>query len=236
MLAYAFQTLRERGYRSLGEEKFDNTAELCAAILTRGLAAQIRGGLVRGYVERKEELPCVRGRIDVSASLMRGGIMKRQLVCEYDEFTEDTYLNRIIKSTCLSLTHLDISDERRRELRRLLAYMSRIDTIELSSVDWRFPHDRCSHTSQMLAAVCRLVVNGLLPSPDGTRKKLADFDDENMSRLCANVSAAERYTLTIFIRYLRMSRTRRLCSTETCQVCCFTRRLTRMKHHAETAG
>lgn len=183
MLAYAFQTLRERGYRSLGEEKFDNTAELCAAILARGLAAQIRGGLVRGYVERKEELPCVRGRIDVSASLMRGGIMKRQLVCEYDEFTEDTYLNRIIKSTCLSLTHLDISDERRRELRRLLAYMSRIDTIELSSVDWRFPHDRCSHTSQMLAAVCRLVVNGLLPSQDGTRKKLADFDDENMSRL-----------------------------------------------------
>ena len=53
MLAYAFQALRERGYRSLGTEKFDNVAELCAAILARGLAAQIRGGLVRGYVERR---------------------------------------------------------------------------------------------------------------------------------------------------------------------------------------
>ena len=99
MLAYAFQALRERGYRSLGTEKFDNVAELCAAILARGLAAQIRGGLVRGYVERREELACIRGKIDVSASLMRGGLIKRRLVCEYDEFTEDKYLNRIIKST-----------------------------------------------------------------------------------------------------------------------------------------
>ena len=183
MLAYAFQALRERGYRSLGTEKFDNVAELCAAILARGLAAQIRGGLVRGYVDRRAELADIRGKIDVSASLMSGGLIKRRLVCEYDEFTEDTYLNRIIKSTCLKLMHLDISNERRRELRRLLSYMCEVGMLDLSSVNWRLPNDRYSHASQMLAAVCKLVVLGLLPSQYDTGVKMADFDDDNMSRL-----------------------------------------------------
>ena len=36
MLAYAFQILREQGYKSIATEQFDNVAELCAAILAKG--------------------------------------------------------------------------------------------------------------------------------------------------------------------------------------------------------
>lgn len=39
MLAYAFQVLNERGYRDVATEGFDNAAELCAAILERGIAS-----------------------------------------------------------------------------------------------------------------------------------------------------------------------------------------------------
>lgn len=183
MLAYAFQALRERGYRSLGAEKFDDAADLCAAILARGLTAQIRGGLSRDYVACAGELPCIRGKIDVSASLLRGSVARRRLVCEYDEFTEDTYLNRIIKSTCLKLMRLGISCERRRELRRLLPYMGGVGTLDLSSVNWRFRHSRTTHSSQMLAAVCRLAVCGLLQSQEGSGAKMTDFGEDNMSRL-----------------------------------------------------
>ena len=35
MLSYAFQVLNEQGYRNIATEEFDNTAELCAAILAR---------------------------------------------------------------------------------------------------------------------------------------------------------------------------------------------------------
>ena len=35
MLSYAFQILNEQGYKQLLTEKFDNTAELCAAILSK---------------------------------------------------------------------------------------------------------------------------------------------------------------------------------------------------------
>ncbi len=37
MLSYAFRVLNEQGYKHIATEKFDNTAELCAAILSRGI-------------------------------------------------------------------------------------------------------------------------------------------------------------------------------------------------------
>ena len=37
MLSYAFQVLKEQGYKDVATEKFDNTAELCAAILSKEL-------------------------------------------------------------------------------------------------------------------------------------------------------------------------------------------------------
>ena len=45
MLSYAFQVLQNQGYRSLATEDFENVADLCAAILCKGGADQIRQGL-----------------------------------------------------------------------------------------------------------------------------------------------------------------------------------------------
>ena len=44
MLAYAFSALAEQGYRSVATEDFDNAAELCAAILERGVSLQLKRG------------------------------------------------------------------------------------------------------------------------------------------------------------------------------------------------
>ena len=37
MLSYAFQVLNEQGYKQVATEKFENIAELCAAILIKGV-------------------------------------------------------------------------------------------------------------------------------------------------------------------------------------------------------
>ena len=37
MLSYAFQALQAQNYKDLATEKFHNTAELCAAILDKGI-------------------------------------------------------------------------------------------------------------------------------------------------------------------------------------------------------
>ena len=56
MLAYAFRVLNEDGYRSVATEQFHNVAELCAAILIKGVSLQIKRGLERAYVSETDTL------------------------------------------------------------------------------------------------------------------------------------------------------------------------------------
>ena len=66
MLAYAFSALREQGYRSVAAEDFDSAAELCAAILERGVSLQLKRGLGQAYVNRTEARSCLRGKVEVT--------------------------------------------------------------------------------------------------------------------------------------------------------------------------
>ena len=61
MLAYAFRVLQEQGYRNLAAEEFENTAELCAAILIQGIRRQIKRGLGKEYIPQTEMLSSLRG-------------------------------------------------------------------------------------------------------------------------------------------------------------------------------
>ena len=56
MLSYAFQVLNEQGYKQLLTEKFDNVAELCCAILSKGISSQIKRGLGKAYLSQTESL------------------------------------------------------------------------------------------------------------------------------------------------------------------------------------
>ena len=112
MLSYAFQVLREQGYKSIATEEFDNTAELCAAILSRGISIQIKRGLGREYLLRNEGCSILRGKVEFVDSVRNDTMMKKQMICTYDEFSVNSYMNRIIKSTVLLLLHSDISRSR----------------------------------------------------------------------------------------------------------------------------
>ena len=118
MLAYAFQVLNEQGYRDVAlEEDFENTAELLAAILCRGVAIQIKRGLMREYIATEEPLSSPRGKIQVSDSIKAMTVRKKQLVCIYDDFSTNAYNNRIIKTTFDVLMRAKISKERKRKSR-----------------------------------------------------------------------------------------------------------------------
>ena len=69
MLAYAFQVLRQQGYREIATEEFASTAELLAEILIRGVRSQLKRGLGHSYVDVTEPLSSLRGKIEVTESL-----------------------------------------------------------------------------------------------------------------------------------------------------------------------
>lgn len=69
MLSYAFQVLNEKGYKDIATEQFDNVAELCAAILSKGITVQLKRGLGKEYIPQTEALSSLRGKIDITESM-----------------------------------------------------------------------------------------------------------------------------------------------------------------------
>lgn len=69
MLSYAFQVLNEQGYKDIATEQFDNVAELCASILSKGIAVQLKRGLGKEYIPQTEALSSLRGKIDITESM-----------------------------------------------------------------------------------------------------------------------------------------------------------------------
>ena len=184
MLAYAFQVLNEQTYRNLATEEFSNTADLFAAILSKGISIQIKRGLGKSYVPQEEALSSIRGKIDISKSVKTQSIQRTQLICSYDEFSVDTKMNRIIKATVLLLLKADIDKARKKELMKLMVFFGEVSDIDLYSVDWRMSYNRNNQSYRMLMGICYLVVKGLLHTQSDGSTKLMDFlDEQRMCRL-----------------------------------------------------
>lgn len=184
MLAYAFQILREQGYASCGTEQFENTADLLSAILVKGVSVQIKRGLGRTYIEETEPLSCLRGKIDVTESIKQQTLIKQQLICTYDEFSVDSYMNQVLKTTMELLLRYDIPKARKKELRNLLLYFKDVGTLDIYNINWNFRFNRNNQSYQMLMSVCYLAIKGLLQTTaDGTVKLMQFLDEQRMCRL-----------------------------------------------------
>lgn len=184
MLTYAFQILRGQGYVNCATEKFENTADMLAAILAKGVSVQIKRGLGRTYIEKAEPLSCLRGKIDVTQSVKQQTVIKQQLVCSYDEFSVDSYMNRILKTTMELLLRNDIAKVRKKELRNLLFYFRDVGSVNTSCINWAFHFNRNNQSYQMLMAVCYLIIKGLLQTTsDGSVKMMKFLDEQRMCRL-----------------------------------------------------
>ena len=182
MLAYAFQVLNENGYKDIATEQFDNVGELCAAILAKGVSIQLKRGLGKEYVSQTEPLSSLRGKIDIAESIKTQSVLRKQLVCTYDDFTVNSYMNRILKSTMELLIRSDISKVRKKELRKLLVFFGDVDSIDVHDINWGLQYNRNNQSYRMLISICYLVVKGLLQTNTAGTTKLMDFMDEQ--RMC----------------------------------------------------
>ena len=184
MLSYAFQTLNQGEYESVAKEQFDNLHDLFAAILAKGISRQLKQGLYREYVNRKEDLTVVRGKIDMSGTIRNKITKTDKLTCEYDELSENNLLNQILKTTVvLLLRHARIKEEYKTDLKKEMLFFSTVETIDLQQIRWsaiRF--QRNNNTYRMLVSLCQLIVEGMLMATESGEYKLATFIDEQ--RMC----------------------------------------------------
>lgn len=197
MLCYAFQDLREQNAVSVNPEEFENIQQLMAEIIIRGVSYQLKKGLLNNYEICEEELSFIRGKINIADTVNSGSLNRRKLVCSYDEYTENTQMNRILKSVMLLLIRSDeVKIKQAEELRKLVRYFSNISGINLFCVRWdSLVFNRNHGEYRLLMSVCRFICENMLHSTEDGDVRLMSFTDEKLNLLY------EKFILNYYIRH-----------------------------------
>jgi 5-methylcytosine-specific restriction enzyme subunit McrC len=186
MLAYAFQVLKEDSYANVATEEFEHISNLFAAILAKGIANQIKRGLGREYVGKTEAISSPIGKINVSGSVRQQTMIKKQLICNFEEFTENAYINKILKTTAMLLIRSsEVSKYQKKALKKVMLYFVGVDEVDPRRIQWScIKYHRNNATYKMLVGICYLVIEGmLLTEQDGHRKLARYVDDQRMHSL-----------------------------------------------------
>lgn len=188
MLAYAFGFVRRGfgGQESVEAEKFDHIHNLLAFLLDKHVSRRVKRGLFRAYVAYNEELPTLRGKIDLPATMKLRLARKPRLACAYDELSEDNLLNRVIKTTALILLcHAQVEARYRAKLKNDLRYFSGVGTVAPATIDWaHLNFQRQNRDYEPMLNLCRLVLTGLLLTEEAGRLALAAYlDDDALAQL-----------------------------------------------------
>ena len=137
MLCYSFygEQLNEKEESSLGEEAFENIYNLFSLLLCLILKRQIKKGLYREYEDINEEIKTIRGKINIGETINKNSLVKKMVNCDYDDFSDNCLMNRIIKTTCFYLIKSNkIGNTTKDSLKKIMNYFSNVDIIEISSI------------------------------------------------------------------------------------------------------
>ena len=105
MLCYTFNEnrLNAKDEEKLGVEAFENIYELFSTLLCLLLKGQLKQGVYKSYNYEEAELKNIRGKINITDTIKNNSLINKRIYCEYDEFTTNVLMNRIIKTTLVYL-------------------------------------------------------------------------------------------------------------------------------------
>lgn len=180
MLSYAFQNLRKTCDDVVTTENFDNMQDLFAVILYKGIYSQLKKGIYKEYKEEKECLSCLRGKINFPDTINTASLIDNKVVCEFDEYSEDTYLNQVLKSTIeLLIRKSDIKKENKKLLKQIYVYFSQVKTIDIKRISWNsLSYHRNNASYKFLINICYLIIEGMTFSEESGIIKVQKYIDE----------------------------------------------------------
>ena len=121
MLAVALDVRIAAGELSALDTQRRDLLELLARLFADRLLAAVRRGLPRRYIAHEDDLPVLRGRLNVTRQVTHLAVRPDRLACRYDELSEDTPLNRVLKAAVTRLARLVRAPANIRSLAELAA-------------------------------------------------------------------------------------------------------------------
>lgn len=185
MLSYAFQELRKNNYDEISKEDFEYIQDLFADILYKGISYQLKQGLYREYIERKDTLSVLKGKLDIQGTIRNRIRRKNTLSCEYDELSEDNIFNQILKTTAgILIRERYVKPQHKNQLKSLMPFFDGVNEMDPFNIHWNMMRfQRNNQTYKMLMNICYFILDGMLMTTESGAYKMATFSDEHMNRL-----------------------------------------------------
>jgi 5-methylcytosine-specific restriction enzyme subunit McrC len=185
LLVYAWDVLDEAASIDVGARRLHIPEDLFAKILNNGVTHLLKRGLDRAYKAETEEIPGIRGKLELATTIKRISLTNARLVCTFDDLTHDVLHNQILKATLLRLARLDRLDaELRRNLSDLVRRFDNVRTITIRNEAFRQVQLHSNNRFyRLLLEVCALLHRQLLPDPSGKGYRFSDFSPEQLERI-----------------------------------------------------
>ena len=181
LMAYAFQAIDVGEYKRLGTEDFEGMDDLLAAIVLLGFESQRRRGFERSYLPIDEEGWRIKGQLDMRGTMASQRKREAKAAYRYDEYSENTLLNRILKTSIAALVgDTAVSADRRRMLRSAFSFMQEVAVIDdPGRIRWsELRYHRNNRSYELLMNVCYMVIQKQLMDPSSEKATFALFDDK----------------------------------------------------------
>jgi 5-methylcytosine-specific restriction enzyme subunit McrC len=124
-----------------------------------GLLAQVRRGLPRRYLQCEDDLPALRGRLDVARQFTRNIVRPDRLACRFDQLDPDTPLMRIMAAAVVACTKHARGAETQRRLVELRHALTDIPLLPTARLPWRDVRiDRSNRRWASLFALAKLLL------------------------------------------------------------------------------
>ena len=121
MLAVVWDLRLVEGELATLDTQRHDLLELLIRLFADRLLATVRRGMPRRYLAHEEDLALLRGRLDIKRQFTHLAVRPDRLACRYDELSEDTPLNRVLKAAVTRLAGLARSAANFRRLAELAA-------------------------------------------------------------------------------------------------------------------
>lgn len=121
----------------------------------------LRQGMPRRYVRHEEDMPTLRGRLDVQRQFTTLAASPQRLACRFDAMSSDIALNRVMKAAVTRLAQVSGSVANQRRLRELAHLYADVSRVAVRALRWdEIVLDRTNARWRELRDLARLLLQG----------------------------------------------------------------------------
>lgn len=134
-------------------------SETLTLIFANRLRQELLKGLERSYIQKEENIQQFKGKLLVSKQGLYNSAHREKFYCRYDEFLDDTLMNKIFHACCRILIKVTISKNTQDILRQCLQILGNVTAVEIQDTDFkRITLNRQNERFEDLLQFCRLVL------------------------------------------------------------------------------